>query len=673
MADPTLNLSQPAQQSNNPAGGVTIDPRYNLLDGVTPPPLDLSQIGKKPLDLSKIGASPSYSGLKGVFLNQDSPLNLQNIGGTVAMAGTDAIGALLAPETGGLSLAGALALSSGLGAAGSVAGKAAQNKLTGQDVTSGLGGAALSGGAGGLGGEALGKGVGTVLSKAGDYASSLLTSKGEGLALSSLGVTNAAARNWGAANKEALSDFVTRTGQIGATPEKVAATAEEWGKAYNDIARQSGVKVPVSDIGSSLQQAIDAEGQKGTSAGQAFIQRLKAERDTVLASMHPDVDGKVDIGQLADLKSELQRTAYGNRATNPTGVNDVEQTLADSLMGKLNEVARTNGLTAPDGRSLEELGKDLQKQSRLNSLAQKSAYASPDASKPINTGKIIRAGAGGGAGFIAGGPVGAAIGTVAEPIIEAAANSPAALKALSGAATSAAPVAENALKTAGENIASPAGRAAVGGAGMGAISSANPSGPLLSAVPSTGSAETASASTGDPVADGVAAMQKGVPLTQSQYQALLQKDLTSTGGRFSTQITAAYNAGNPAGVQSLATAQGVTNSLADLYNQAGGGKGLIGGNIENALAPVTKGSANSYNQQKLALGQEIISQIYGSTGTAADRDQVLGLIPDLNDSPQNAAQKMAQLRSLIQTRLSSMTSSTPGSVAMGSGGPSLTL
>lgn len=634
-----------------------------------PPTLDLTNN-----PFSSIAAAPKPTAPppsdSGGFLNW-----IKNNGSTIGSIGGGLLGAALAPETGGLSLA-IPALLAGSGAvAGNVGSQVANNQDVGSydSIKSDVGQAAL-GGLSEFGGQVAGKAIG----KAGEYASSLLSSKGEGLALASTGITNGVAKTWGAANKEAMSDFITRTGQVGDNAEKIAATTENMGQAYNEIARQSGVKIPLSDVGSTLDQVISDQGKPVGSAGEQFVQRLKNERDTIMRNLVPDAEGNIDIGQLADAKSELYNVSRGNKITNPTGINDVEETLANSLMDKLNTVAKDNSLVTQDGSSLEQLGKDLRKQSSFNQLVQKNAYASANSAKPITTGGIVRAvGGGGAAGFMAGGPIGAAAGTIAEPLVEAAVNSPAALKVLSKGATSAAPIVGAAASKVAGAVGSPLGVAAQQAATMGALNSAAnaaPSDPSMdltaagpSSVPSTPSLG------GSDVSSGVAALQSGQPLTQSQYQALLEKDLTTTGGRFSSQITAAYQAGNPAAVQGLGVASGVVNSLQDLYNKAGGARGIIGGNIENAISPITKGAANSYNQQKLALGQEVVSQIYGSSGTSTDRDQILSLIPNFNDSPQVAASKMSTLRSLIQQRIAAMTSSTPGSVSAQAAGPSLNL
>lgn len=81
-----------------------------------------------------------------------------NILPTIGSIAAPVIGAALAPETGGLSLAAAAMLSG----AGSAAGKVGQNALQGQDLTSDLGGSFGEGALGGFGGGLAGKALGAV-------------------------------------------------------------------------------------------------------------------------------------------------------------------------------------------------------------------------------------------------------------------------------------------------------------------------------------------------------------------------------------------------------------------------------------------------------------------------------------------------------------------------------
>lgn len=75
-------------------------------------------------------------------------------------------GAALAPETGGLSLLGGMALAGG----GSAAGKVAENALEGQDITKDVGQSAVEGAGGQLMGGAIGKAGSAILGKAGEGA-----------------------------------------------------------------------------------------------------------------------------------------------------------------------------------------------------------------------------------------------------------------------------------------------------------------------------------------------------------------------------------------------------------------------------------------------------------------------------------------------------------------------
>lgn len=98
------------------------------------------------------------------------------------------------------------------------------------------------------------------------------------------------------------------------------------------------------------------------------------------------------------------------------------------------------------------------------------------------------------------------------------------------------------------------------------------------------------------------------------------------------------------------------DELENLYKKAGGGQGIIGGNIQNFLGSIGLNSdVNTYNQ----LAQGLINQIGAAIGktdslnTEGEVQRALSLVPKITDDNQTAMNKLASLRSLLQTNTNS--------------------
>jgi hypothetical protein len=129
--------------------------------------------------------------------------------------------------------------------------------------------------------------------------------------------------------------------------------------------------------------------------------------------------------------------------------------------------------------------------------------------------------------------------------------------------------------------------------------------------------------------------------------SIYQLQAKSTGAGTSEMSTAEKN--QIAKLQSAGTA---LDQLEELYNKAGGGQGVIGGNIANFLGGLGLNSdVNTYNQ----LAQGLINQIGAAIGktdslnTEGEVQRALSLVPKITDDNQTAMNKLATLRSLLQT------------------------
>jgi len=139
-------------------------------------------------------------------------------------------------------------------------------------------------------------------------------------------------------------------------------------------------------------------------------------------------------------------------------------------------------------------------------------------------------------------------------------------------------------------------------------------------------------------------------------------DLYSTAYKiYGKELEAAQAAANPLSnlsstqlenVNKLDTASNAIDELEALFNKAGGGQGLIGGNAANLMASLGLNSdVSTYN----SLSRGLINQIGAAIGktdslnTEGEVNRALELIPKFTDDAQTAANKLEQLRQMLAT------------------------
>ena len=105
-------------------------------------------------------------------------------------------------------------------------------------------------------------------------------------------------------------------------------------------------------------------------------------------------------------------------------------------------------------------------------------------------------------------------------------------------------------------------------------------------------------------------------------------------------------------INKLDTASNAIDELEALFNQAGGGQGLLGGNFANWMGSLGLNSdVATYN----ALSRGLINQIGAAIGktdslnTEGEVNRALELIPKMTDDAQTAQNKLAQLRQMLNT------------------------
>lgn len=110
------------------------------------------------------------------------------------------------------------------------------------------------------------------------------------------------------------------------------------------------------------------------------------------------------------------------------------------------------------------------------------------------------------------------------------------------------------------------------------------------------------------------------------------------------------NAAAQKSAQTAENSQAALDEIVSSFNAAGGGKGIVGGSLENLGSKVGLNSnVATYNDTATALAAQIYKAL-GNTGTISDQDQKLitRLIPKTTDTSQTASAKINQLQDLLQ-------------------------
>lgn len=189
--------------------------------------------------------------------------------------------------------------------------------------------------------------------------------------------------------------------------------------------------------------------------------------------------------------------------------------------------------------------------------------------------------------------------------------------------------------------------------------------------PTTGSLTASTTQSG--MTNGLGAQTRATSQTEAQLAnianamnlALSAGDLTSYSklADLYQQAYKIYQLQNPQTTNDLTTseknqlaklqsANTALDQLEELYNKAGGGQGVIAGNVANFLGGLGLNSdVSTYNQ----LAQGLINQIGAAIGktdslnTEGEVQRALSLVPKITDDAQTAKNKLATLRSLLQT------------------------
>lgn len=606
---------------------------------------------------SKNTTTPTPQPSGGNFLTSKKSLfNLPTLGGAGGAAAGAAAGTAILPGVGTI-IGGILG-----GLTGGAGGELAREKANHEQVsTKDIATQGLLGGGSEIGGQVLGAG----LKLGGRLTGKLATEAGSSLATKAIGATKTQQANFADKFGEAIPQVLQRHGAVGKTADQIGSEViDPLQKQFDDITKNSGIKVPISDVRTSFMNKLVPLLTSTNNDDHAVAEQLLKKYDAFEANL-PQNKGSIDIADLTKARQKFDAGAgYTMKAADPYSYN-ANKNAADAVRGIIQDAADASGKSVVvNGKNmpLKQAGLELSKLRQIQDIAHPNQFGGKTLI-PVPT--IL--------GSIAGGPVGGAVGAASGMVAERILNNPKTLSTLSKLAEAGGGKLhpelqgtfwQRALQTvnptmdgvsAAKNVSSKVGNQVVGRTIVnGGQPTSAPVTPDSTVAPSTVSPT------------GIPQLQGNQPtLDRNQYQQLVAKDIATTGGRFIPQITAAYQAGNPevspevqAGIVNMNTASQQVDELEKSLMGAGGGQGPIAGGIESLLGGTgyVKQNVKSYNDFAGSLGADLASKIYGASATDSQVKAVSSAIPKLTDSPTVAQGKINKLRALIAARTNALQS-----------------
>ena len=607
-------------------------------------------------------------------LNQDYQNGNQNSGNggnfitnnlnTAGGIGGGLLGLALAPETGGLSAVAIPALMAALGQAG---GEVAKQQATGRQLDTGeVGKQALIGGASDLGGQALAG----VLGKVGGMLGGVSEKAGQAVA-----DTNAAKIG------DAIMsgpNFVSKSVQKNVLDHAPADGQLLFGdlgyKSLQDVADHAPSITGKAGFGTTLQQSLaqaipKVETGATTQIGQDILDKTalsEAEKSQVMSALrnhldglNPDLQGVASGTNTAGVIKELNSAKFGIGGGDLSPIEKAQKQVYDAVAAHLDNqygAAGANKIVAGYTPSAEEQAAIRQALSSNPAAADHYIQALTDAKTPADiraasapyvrasqaADQVATAGATGGGlqnGVISGSlprtatqivtkPLGAALDAAAVPAAKG-------LSALGGAISGINPTLADAL-TAGAK-----GAINVGLQGATGPQASNQSPSPLAPPDPTDPTQQAQQGQGQQIGlqqvlQAMAKDPKNASLYKEMYQ--LQQSSNKANNLTPAQQKDLLAANN--GLSLLDTVQ-------QHYQSAGGGQGLVGGSLSNALGGVgLNNKVQIYNQSIGSAVAQIAKAISGSSRlpTKQTIDMVKGWMPLITDNPQVAAGKLQNIQ-----------------------------
>ena len=147
-----------------------------------------------------------------------------------------------------------------------------------------------------------------------------------------------------------------------------------------------------------------------------------------------------------------------------------------------------------------------------------------------------------------------------------------------------------------------------------------------------------------------AALNAGDIDAYSQLANLYNQAYKMYGSEAGANSTASLNATQQANLAKLQSAESAIDKLEQLYNQAGGGQGRLGGTLAEWGAGIGMNSnVSAYNTAARGMINQIAAAVgkTDSLNTEGEVQRALDLVPKITDTPQEAQIKLQSLREML--------------------------
>lgn len=294
-------------------------------------------------------------------------------------------------------------------AVGQTAGRALENLLTGQNVTSGLPEEAVGGAIGG----GIGLGVGKVVG-------GLFSGLGEDLASGGLNMTKGQLAKFKQQYGQSVSQVLKNNGLAGVNPESLEEGISKLDQQYGNIAKSNDIPVNQATLLDNINKArnsilnpTNTEGVAANvipSSAQKTVSQLDAELQSNVykplgitqhedGSLSIDPNNQPTLGDLQQIKqSYANQTTPSQWSADPGqyGINRLVGNVIRKTMNDTADTAAENGqpILAPNGQTLGGLGKNLMMLKDALDTSQKRIGVGQTAVNPFGWGNEVLSGIG---------------------------------------------------------------------------------------------------------------------------------------------------------------------------------------------------------------------------------------------------------------------------------------
>lgn len=194
---------------------------------------------------------------------------------------------------------------------------------------------------------------------------------------------------------EDVTATIKRHGLQGAGADDIANKAETLQDAFDAIARNPSVTVPVKNLQNNIGKVVSELKKSPASANRQLATNIEQEAANVIAKAR---NGKLAISDLTDFRQQYDKLVK-NFATDPiaSGTNRAVGTI---LRNTIQEAADKAGLKTAGGQSLKEAGRELNRLYELAGMAGRQEYLGRGTNL-INLSNLLGAAAGGFPGMVA--------------------------------------------------------------------------------------------------------------------------------------------------------------------------------------------------------------------------------------------------------------------------------